>query len=125
MAIVYSRFTEEELRMVTKQAIHNKKSLDEFIKAALKLGCFPCEVNVIWWINEFSPFIPNHPKKSIEYKIELNKRDYRRLHYHSEQQVVEPYILIRSATMCATRFTNILDMWNYSNERLASESRYS
>ena len=118
MRLVYSHFSEEELRMVSEQAIHNKKSRDKFIKAALKLGCFLCEVNVIWWINEFSPFIPNHPEETIEYKIELTQRDYRRLHYHSEQQGVEPHVLIRSATMFATQFTNIVDMWNYSKERL-------
>ncbi len=122
MYIVYLRFTEEELEMVSEQAIHNKKSRDEFIKAAIEWGCFMCKVNVIWWINEFSTFIPRHPKKKIEYIIELNQRDYRRLHYHSEQQGVEPDVLIRSATMCGTQFTNILDMWKYSNERLRSES---
>ncbi len=54
--------------------------------------------------------------------IELSQRDYRRLYYHFEHQGVEPCVLIRSATMCSMQFTNILDMWNYSNERLRSES---
>lgn len=61
--------------MVTEQAIYNKKSLDEFIKAAIEWGCSMCKENIIYWINKFLPFIPRYYTWLIDILNFLNAKE--------------------------------------------------